>query len=50
MSSDIGATERIGLRIELIANGTLLDDDTIAALADAPKRYDQLRFQTKACK
>jgi hypothetical protein len=24
---------RIGLRIELIANGTLLDDDTIAALA-----------------
>jgi hypothetical protein len=24
---------RIGLRIELIANGTLLDDHTIAALA-----------------
>ena len=35
---------RIGLRIELITNGTLLDDDTIAALADADVRLLVISF------
>src|SRR5260370_23031372 len=35
---------RIGSRIELITNGTLLDDDTIAALADANLRLLLVSF------
>jgi radical SAM protein with 4Fe4S-binding SPASM domain len=35
---------RIGSRIELITNGTLLDDDTIAALADANVRLLVVSF------